>query len=250
MALTSKITAIADAIRSKTGGTEKLTLNAMPTEITNIPTGSYDIEDALVTRSLSGEYTNNRIVTIGHGALSWNNSLTSIDLPAVTYIESSAFSYCHKLTSVNLPVATSIGSSAFTGDDSLTSVNLPAVTTIESSAFSNCSALTTVNFLPAVTYIRLWAFSNCSALTSIDLPAVTTIEDYVFYNCDLLTSVIIRTTSQVCILDGASVFTNSPIASGTGYIYVPDELVESYKAATNWSTYADQIKPLSEYVEA
>lgn len=44
-------------------------------------------------------------------------------------------------------------------------------------------------------------------------------------------------------------FTNTLIASGTGFIYVPDALVESYKTATNWSTYADQILPLSEYVE-
>ena len=33
------------------------------------------------------------------------------------------------------------------------------------------------------------------------------------------------------------------------YIYVPDDLVENYKTATNWSVYASQIKPLSEYVE-
>lgn len=38
MALTDKITAIADAIRSKTGGTAKLTLDAMPREIASITT--------------------------------------------------------------------------------------------------------------------------------------------------------------------------------------------------------------------
>jgi hypothetical protein len=36
MALTSRLTAIADAIRSKTGGTAKLTLAQMPTEIAGI----------------------------------------------------------------------------------------------------------------------------------------------------------------------------------------------------------------------
>lgn len=34
-----------------------------------------------------------------------------------------------------------------------------------------------------------------------------------------------------------------------GKIYVPDSSVEAYKTATNWSNYADRIKPLSEYVE-
>lgn len=32
-------------------------------------------------------------------------------------------------------------------------------------------------------------------------------------------------------------------------IYVPDDSVEAYKGATNWSNYADRIHPLSEYVE-
>ena len=40
MALTDKLTAIADAIRSKTGSTEPMTLDEMATEILNITTGS------------------------------------------------------------------------------------------------------------------------------------------------------------------------------------------------------------------
>lgn len=33
-------------------------------------------------------------------------------------------------------------------------------------------------------------------------------------------------------------------------IYVPDESVETYKTATNWSSYASKIKPISEYIES
>lgn len=40
MALTNKLSAIGDAIRSKTGGTELLTLDQMPTAIASIETGS------------------------------------------------------------------------------------------------------------------------------------------------------------------------------------------------------------------
>ena len=36
--------------------------------------------------------------------------------------------------------------------------------------------------------------------------------------------------------------------NGDGKIYVPDALVDSYKAATNWSALADFIKPLSQFV--
>ena len=38
------------------------------------------------------------------------------------------------------------------------------------------------------------------------------------------------------------------IENGTGYVYVPDDMVDTYKSATNWSTYASQIKGMSELV--
>ena len=70
-----------------------------------------------------------------------------------------------------------------------------------------------------------------------------------FYGCSSLTTVVIRNTTKVALLNMGNAFSGTKIASGTGYIYVPDELVDSYKVATNWVTYANQIKPLSEYVE-
>ena len=142
----------------------------------------------------------------------------------------------------------SIGGSALYGCSALTSVDFPAATTIGSSAFNNCPKLTSVN-LPIATTIGNSAFSNCSALTSVDFPAATTIGSSAFSYCPKLTSVVLRKTDTICTLSGTSAFNNTPIKSGTGYIYVPDALVDQYKAATNWSTYAANIKPLSEYTE-
>lgn len=62
MALTDKLSAIGNAIRSKTGGTELLTLDQMPTEIANIQTGGGgDIpEEALIiTGDCSYRFANN-----------------------------------------------------------------------------------------------------------------------------------------------------------------------------------------------
>lgn len=67
-----------------------------------------------------------------------------------------------------------------------------------------------------------------------------------FYECQVLETVIIR-TSEICVLDSYMAFTGTPIESGTGYIYVPSALVDSYKAATNWTTYADQIRAIEDY---
>lgn len=52
--------------------------------------------------------------------------------------------------------------------------------------------------------------------------------------------------NSVSDLSNSNAFSGSSIASGTGYIYVPDDLVTQYQAATNWATYAAQIKGLSE----
>ena len=49
MALTDKLNAIGDAIREKTGGTEKLTLEQMPTEIAGITTGGGEVEPIVLT---------------------------------------------------------------------------------------------------------------------------------------------------------------------------------------------------------
>lgn len=62
-----------------------------------------------------------------------------------------------------------------------------------------------------------------------------------------LTNLVIK-TSQLCTLQSAMCLEGTPIANGIGYIYVPDTLVNSYKADTNWAIYANQIKPLSQYV--
>lgn len=48
-------------------------------------------------------------------------------------------------------------------------------------------------------------------------------------------------------------FSDTPIESGEGIIYVPDEMLERYKTTSfsgmNWAKYSNQYRPLSEYVE-
>lgn len=141
---------------------------------------------------------------------------------------------------------TSIGNYAFTGCSSLTSADFPAATSIGESAFDVCSNLTSANF-PAATSIGGAAFSECSSLTSADFPAVTSIENFAFEVCSNLTSITLRVTTQVCTLSNTSAFNSTPIKSGTGYIYVPAALIDSYKTATNWTTYANQFRALESY---
>lgn len=93
-----------------------------------------------------------------------------------------------------------------------------------------------------VTSIGGLAFYNCSQLTSVSFSKVTAIDTFAFSYCSQLASVILGNTSQVATLSAANIFAGSTNA----IIYVPDALVDSYKSATNWSTYASRIKGLSE----
>ena len=146
---------------------------------------------------------------------------------------------------VDFPMAVKIDSSAFLGCKALTELNFPNVKTLGSNAFRQCSKLNSVYF-PNVTEVGGSAFYQCGAHgTVIDLPKVTTIGSMAFWASSVKT-LIIR-SSTVCSLSNSNAFKGTNLETGgTGFIYVPDDLVDSYKAATNWSTYATQIKPLSE----
>ena len=77
-------------------------------------------------------------------------------------------------------------------------------------------------------------------------PNITYIGPNAFSNCTNFTVLTLRGTS-LASLANVSAFNTTPIKNGTGYIYVPSALVETYKTATNWSTYANQFRALEEY---
>ena len=67
MALTDKLTAIADAIRAKNGGTDKLTLAQMPETIANIQTGT-DTGDATAEAYAKGQKLTGTLEESGGGS--------------------------------------------------------------------------------------------------------------------------------------------------------------------------------------
>ena len=78
------------------------------------------------------------------------------------------------------------------------------------------------------------------------MPAATSIAANAFDGSQLA-ALIIRTTSKTCTLANKNAFAGTQIASGTGYIYVPRALVDTYKAASNWSTYASRFRAIEDY---
>ena len=142
---------------------------------------------------------------------------------------------------------TNIGSYAFYGCSKLQSVSCPNATSVKGNGLMNCSALTSVN-LPKVTQLANYAFQGCTSIAKLDFPALTSIQGAVFSNNQSLVALILRST-KMCSLGNKNSLTGTPIANGTGYIYVPSTLVDTYKANANWSTYAAQIRAIEDYPE-
>jgi hypothetical protein len=221
----SDLVAIADAIRNKTEISESL---AFPDEFISSIT------------SIKGDGANDLVKLV-------EKTITSISNSEVTKVGNYALNGCSSLTSVDFPNATSIGNGAFTSCN-LQSIYFPNVKSVGANAFQTNLGLKTVN-LPNVTSISQSAFQDCRGITTVIIPKCTYIGNYAFYTASQSFKTLLLTeTTTVCTLGGSGVFVGSPIANGTGYVYVPDELVDDYKTATNWSAIANSIKSASEYV--
>lgn len=162
-----------------------------------------------------------------------------------------------------------------------------SITSIVDNCFYNYSALETCTFHDGITHIGSQAFRGCSSLyiEDLNLPSlislvaqafrgvkfgnisslgnITTINEATFRESKVTKTIVLPSTLTTI---GANAFTYATIGSmvieattpptleanvfmnaNAFPLYVPDESVEAYKAASGWSAYASRIKPLSEY---
>ena len=182
------------------------------------------------------------VTSIGSYAFYFCYSLASITIPdGVTSIEEYAFNSCSSLASITIPDGvTSIGGYAFDSCYSLASITIPdGVTSIGGHAFDNCYSLASITIPDGVTSIGSNAFYFCYSRASMTIPdSVTSIGDYAFSYCYCAAFYDFTACTTVPALASTEVFS---YISADCQIRVPAALVDEWKAATNWSTYADYI---------
>lgn len=179
-----------------------------------------------------------------------DNSITEVtesDLAGATNIGNYAFCDCDRLTNIVIPNSvTNIGNRAFYGCSKLTNAIIPdSVTSIGEYSFYGCISQTSVIIPDSVTNIKDHAFEANRSLTSITIPdSVTNIGSSAFQNCGLNTEsgtiyTILATTPPTI---QSTTFQSAKINK----IIVPDGTADTYKAAANWSDFADYIEEATE----
>jgi hypothetical protein len=188
------------------------------------------ISTKLVEKTLTGDYTNDRVTKIGANVFA-GLTLGRLSLPNVTGDISQSFV---NLTADEVEL-NSVESTAYwmVINSTIDVLRLPNVTSISTREDFRA------NKVERIVFNRLEDF-----VCKEDIPAhwlqVVTLD---FHNLKAfnnsirtgtLTNLIIRRSDAVCTLQSAP-------ESTTVKLYVPAALVEQYKVATNWSSMADRI---------
>lgn len=222
----------------------------------------------------------------GDYAFSGCSSLAAVNMPNVTELGKYAFRGCSSLAAANLGAISKLESGTFQDCKALLTYDFSGVESIEHRAFQG-AGLSGIIELPNVKSLGAYAFyeTDITAIITRELqecnenleagPKVELLDlsfTQTFFEKDVYgtepnlvyhrigegkgVTFVIRTSSPPpikwsgifisCPSEGSynpEVEEHSPKA-----IYVPDDAVEAYKTAENWSAWASIIHPLSEYV--
>lgn len=211
------------------------------------------------------------LITLNRGAFNGCSKLETLNMPKLqTLYGGDTFAGCSKLKSVLFPCLTTVSGEYIFRNSYIEEVIFPIltalyyrifrdakglkqitcpelVTELNAEAFYNVPTLLTASF-PKLKQINRDAFGLCTGLTSLTFPKLERFsEGNQFNGCSNLMALFLPNEDFVCVLANTNTFTNTPIASGTGYVYVPLKWIDFYKKASNWVTYKNQIKSKESY---
>lgn len=173
---------------------------------------------------------------------SYGNSIKKVELGSnVTVVGGYAFKNCDGLKSVVIPESvTSLSNNTFDGCVALENATFPEnETSVYSSAFRDCYSITSVTVPEGVTNIATYAFYQCRNLVNVHMPSsLEIIQAYAFASCYSVAYYDFSKHTVVPTLSATNAFSNIPADC---QIRVPASLVDEWKAASNWSSYASNI---------
>lgn len=179
-----------------------------------------------------------------------NTNLEYVDLRSLPYTIDITFSGCTALKYLDIRSVKNHSNYEFSGCGELETLHISNLTRIFESMFSECAKLKSID-TSLVTVVNGYGFNQCASLEKLDFPAVTTIYDNsTFEQCTNLKTLILRSESMVTLVSEYkyyNLFNDTPIYSGTGFIYVPASLVETYKTTAGWSKFAAQFRAIEDY---
>lgn len=175
-------------------------------------------------------------VRVGGHAFNGLKALTNFNVDPACFVSLGfgSFRDFKLFSEITFQNVTAVGCQAFRGS-TISKIKLPSVETMEAS--SNYDGI--FSFCPNLVLVDLG--ENCSSIGAESFGrGVGTSGNNI--------TIICRASTPPTL--GGKIFGSTVVNAAIEGIYVPDTSVEAYKTATNWSTYADRIKPLSEYVES
>lgn len=204
---------------------------------------------ALTSVSFPNLQTINSYAFYNDYAIIWNGW----PFPKAKTIGNYAFRYCYGLTGdIVLPnTVTSIGQHSFANCTGMTTFTANGtITTLGTYTFNGASnhvmALREIHLPHLGSSIALnlnfgstTAASACQHLEVCDIGNAKSIAANTFANCYKLQTLIMRRTDSVTTCANVNAFLNTPIRgrnSRTAKIYVPQALIDTYKAASVWTT--------------
>ena len=164
-----------------------------------------------------------------------------ITIPAgIDTINYDTFDGCNALKNISLPPSVqTIGQNAFRDCFSLERIDLKNVNNPGDYAFYDCYSLTEAVINADVTYLPGSLFNQCRSLVDVEfLGKVKMIYSNLLYGCGSLKKVDFTHCTAVPTAQ-SNIFYGYP---SDMEILVPADLVDEWKAATNWTTYASKIK--------
>lgn len=207
----------------------------IPTTVTALPRNSFSGYKVLHT--INGL---DNVLSMGIYAFSGCNSLKSIRLDNITSISDNSFEWCSSLEEIYMPKVVTLAEYATNGCSKLGGdFILNDLKTLRKNNLHTCN-ITSIKMLNVET-IGLYSLIDNKQLKSIEIgDKITSISYDSVKNCTILEYIIIRAVTPPSI--GSTTLSNCNNCP----IYVPNESVEAYKTASNWSTHADRIRPISQ----